>query len=86
MFEFFIIICCIIILALIVANGLLSDVDNIHYTVLLSTLLVILSIIFTTIICNKIANENIVKALNNELQYDTLLLDKNGKLLEIELK
>lgn len=50
-------------------------------------ILMTIVIVLTTIrILEQPHKRDIVKALNGELQYDTLSLDKDGKLLEIKIK
>lgn len=47
--------------------------------------IIILTIILTSKICNETKKEDIVNILNGDVKYDTVSMDKHGKLLEIEI-
>lgn len=81
---------CIIGIGIALASGMMihaSIVDD-SFPILIGFMFIIAAIFisFTSIAIAVRNSDYTVKALNNTLEYDTVSLDKEGKLLEIKIK
>ena len=85
MFVFFFLVITFSILAICIYTVNLSKEGSESKTLACIGAILILATILISKINNEINKEDIVNILNGDVKYDTISMDKYGKLLEIEI-
>ena len=85
MIIFFIIIICLIIATVSGYTIYLSKEDDIHKTGFCVVIIIILTTIIVSVVDKEVEEKDIINILNGDIKYDTISMDKHGKLLEIEI-